>query len=138
MSPSPSTSWARRMGDLVRDMRGEGRTGPCLGGRVRDSRPPTPAPGSPYMMPRAPPTHWLWWDRLGIGFGVVIGWKEDHVIARAKRHELQTPEHHDGAEAEWAKFVCHLGFPQRGEESTMQKAPTWCTNCRCLDSSFRH
>jgi len=125
------------MGDLVRDMRVEGRTGPRLGGRVRDSRPLKPAPGSPCMMPRAPPTHWLWWDRLRAGLGVVTWWK-DHVIARAKRHELQTPKHHYGAEAEWAESVCHPSFPQQGEESATQKSPTWRANCRCLDSSSRH
>jgi len=41
---------------------------------------------------------------------IVTRWEEDHVIARAKRHELQTPEHHDGAEAKWAKSIHHVGF----------------------------
>jgi hypothetical protein len=36
--------------------------------------------------------------------------EEDYVIARAKRHELQTPKPHDGAEVKWAKTIRHLGF----------------------------
>jgi len=105
------------MGDLVRDMRGEGRIGPCLGGRVRDARPLSPTSGSPCMMPQAPPTPRLRWDRLETRLGVVTRWEEDHVVAGAKRHELQTPKHHDGAKAEWAKSVYHPGFPQRGKDS---------------------
>ena len=100
------------MDDPVWDVQGEGRTGPFLGGSVRDPGPLTPSPGSPRMMPRAPPAHWLWWDRLGAKLGIVTWWKEDHVIAGAKRHELQTPKHHDSAEAERAESICHLGFPQ--------------------------
>jgi len=57
--------------------------------------------------------HWLWWNWLGTGLGVVTRREEDHVIAGAKRHELQTPKHHDGVETERAKSVCHPGFPQR-------------------------
>jgi hypothetical protein len=44
----------------------------------------------------------------------VTTWREeDHVIARAEGHELQTPERHDGAAAEWVKSVCHPGLPSR-------------------------
>ena len=48
------------VGNLVRNMRGEGWPGPGLGGGVKDAGPLTPPPGTPCMMPRAPPTHWLW------------------------------------------------------------------------------
>jgi hypothetical protein len=42
---------------------------------------------------------------------IVTRWEEDHVIAGAKRHELETPEHYDGVEAKWVKIVRHPGFP---------------------------
>jgi len=101
------------MGDLVRNMRGEGRTGPRLSGRIRDPGSLTPPPGSPSMMSRAPPTHWLWWDRLGARLDIITWREEDHVTAKAERHELQTPEHHDGATAKWVKSVCHPSLPCR-------------------------
>jgi len=41
------------------------------GSRVRDPRPLTPSPGSPCVMPRVSPTHWVWWDRLGARLGIV-------------------------------------------------------------------
>ena len=86
--------------------------GPCLGGWVREPRLLTPPPGTPCMVPRAPPAHWLRWDRLGVRLGVTTWWEVDHVIAEAKRHELQTPKHHDGTETKWVESVCHPGFPQ--------------------------
>jgi len=126
------------MCDLMRNMRGEGRTDPRLSGRVRDPRPLTPPSGTPRMVSRAPPTHQLRWDRLGARLGVTTWWEEDHVIAGAERHELCTPKHHDGAEAEWVESVCHPDFPQLGKINATQKAPTWRANCWRLDSWSRH
>ena len=54
--------------------------------------------------------HRLWRDWLETRLSIVMRWEEDHVIARAKRHELQTPKHHDGVEAKWAKLVSHPDF----------------------------
>jgi len=97
----------------VRNMRGEGRTDPGLSSRVRNPGPLAPPPGAPRMASRAAPTRRLWWDRLGVRLDVTMWWEEDHVIAGAEGHELQTPERHDGATAEWVKSVCHRSLPSR-------------------------
>jgi len=49
-------------------------------------------------------------ERLKTRLSIITRWEEDHVVAEAKRHELQTPKPHDGAEAKWAKTKRHLGF----------------------------
>jgi len=103
--PYPWCHVGQRNGDPMRNVRGECQMSPGFGNRGRDPGPLTPTPGSPYMVSRAPPTHWLWWDWLGTRIGVVMRWEKDHVIVGAERHELQTPKHHDGAEVKWVKSV---------------------------------
>ena len=46
--------------------------------------------------------------------------EEDHVVAGAKGHELQTPKPHDGAEAKWVKTVRHSGFSWRKKVSHVE------------------
>jgi len=98
------------MGDLMRNVWGESRTSPGFSGGVRDLGPLTPAPGSPYMVSRAPPTHRLGRERLGMRLSIITRREEDLVIAGAKRHELQTPKHHDGPKVKWVKSIRHPGF----------------------------
>jgi len=111
------------MGDLMRNVRWEGlkRLGPRNG--VRDPGPLTPALGSPSMMPRASSAHWLGRERLRTRLSVITRREEDHVVARAKGHELQAPKPHDGVETKWVKTVRHPGFSWRKRCYT-QKAPT--------------
>ena len=137
MRLSPSPSQARGVGDLMRNMLGEGLERPGLKNGVRDPGPLSPTLGSPCMVSRASPMHRLGRGKLRTRLDVISRWEEDHVIARAKGHELQTPKPHDGVEAKWVKIVQHSGFPWRKRCDT-QKAPTWRANCRRLDSGSRH
>ena len=85
MGPSPGAMWARGMGNLVRNMRGEGRTSPGLDGRIRDARPLTPAPGSPCMMPERVP-------RTGCG---EIGSGRGSVLSQGGRRTMSQPKPRD-------------------------------------------
>jgi hypothetical protein len=64
--------------------------------------------------------------------GWVPGREEDHVIAVAKRHELQAPKPDHRGQWKWTFGVCH---PKKWWESDvgMQRPPTWRANCRCSD-----
>ena len=48
--PFPGGVWAKGLGDLMRNVRGESRKGPGFSGGVRDPGPLAPASGSPCMM----------------------------------------------------------------------------------------
>jgi hypothetical protein len=67
---------------------------------------------------------------------VVVGWvsgrEEDHVIAIAKRHELQTPKPNHRGQRKWMFRVSH---PKEWRERDVdtQRAPTWRANCWCSD-----
>jgi hypothetical protein len=65
-------------------------------------------------------------DRLG------VWWEEDHVIAVAKGHELQTPEPDHRSQWKWMFRVSHLEKWQESDVDT-QRSPTWRANCRCSD-----
>jgi hypothetical protein len=64
--------------------------------------------------------------------GWVSGWEEDHVIAVAEGHELQTPEPDHRSQRKWMFGVSH---PEKWQESNVdtQRSPTLCANYRCLD-----
>ena len=107
---SSSSSWARGMGDLMRDMRGVNLGCPTPSSEVGVPRPLLPLSGTPSMMSQASPVHRLGRERLRMGLGVITWREEVHVIAGAKRHELQTPKHNDSAGVKPAKTIRHLGF----------------------------
>jgi hypothetical protein len=62
----------------------------------------------------------------------VPGWEEDHVLAVAEGHELQTLEPDHRSQRKWLFGVRH---PEKWQESDVdtQQSPTWRANCRCLD-----
>jgi hypothetical protein len=64
--------------------------------------------------------------------GWVSGWEEDHVIAVAKGHELQTPKPDHRSQRKWMFGVSHPEKWQKSDVDT-QRSPTWRANCRCLD-----
>jgi hypothetical protein len=64
--------------------------------------------------------------------GWVSRWEEDHVIAVAEGHELQTPEPGHRSQRKWMFGVSHLEKRQESDVD-MQRSPTWRANCRCLD-----
>jgi len=76
------------MSNLMTNVRGEGleRSGPS--NRVRDPRALSPTLGSPYMMSRASLGYRLGRERLRTRLNGIMRREEDHVIIRAKRHEL--------------------------------------------------
>jgi hypothetical protein len=55
--------------------------------------------------------------------GWVSGWEEDHIIAVAEGHELQTPELDHRSQRKWMSGVSH---PEKWQESDvdMQRSPT--------------
>jgi len=48
------------------------------------------------------------WPRLRLNTWL----EKDHVIPKAKRHELQAPKPHHRAKVEWVETIRHLGFPE--------------------------
>jgi hypothetical protein len=66
---------------------------------------------------------------------VAVGWlsgrEEHHVIAIAKRHELQAPKPDHRGQRKWTFGVSH---PEKWWENDVWHvaSPTWRTNCRCL------
>jgi hypothetical protein len=64
--------------------------------------------------------------------GRVSRWEEDHVIAIAEGHELQTPKPDHRSQRKWMFGVSH---PEKWQESDVdtQRTPTSRANCRCLD-----
>jgi hypothetical protein len=65
---------------------------------------------------------------------VTVGWvsgrEEDHVIAIAKRHELQAPKLDHHGQRKWTFGVSHL---EKWRENDVWHAapPTWRANCQC-------
>jgi hypothetical protein len=71
-------------------------------------------------------------EELIVVVGWESGWEEDHVIAVAEGHELQTPEPDHRSQMKWMFEVSHLEKWQENDVDT-QWSPTWHANCRCLD-----
>jgi hypothetical protein len=65
--------------------------------------------------------------RLGefvVTVGRVPGWEEDHVIAVAKRHELQAPKPDHCGQREWRFGVSHLEKWRENDVGTQRPLPT--------------
>jgi hypothetical protein len=60
-------------------------------------------------------------------------WKEYHVIAAVKGHELKTPETEHRPRPERLLETAHLELDEKLFVN-MQQAPTWRTNCRCFET----
>jgi hypothetical protein len=92
---------------------------------------PSPGCTSPAGMV-IPAQHSLALGELIVVVRWVPGWEEDHVIAVAVGHELQTPEPDHRSQRMWLFGVSH---PEKWQESDVdtQRSPTWRANYRCLD-----
>jgi hypothetical protein len=64
--------------------------------------------------------------------GLVSGQEEDHVIAVAQGHELQSPKPDHRGQRKWTFGVSH---PEEWQESDVgtEQTPTWRANYRCSD-----